>query len=305
MLKLASTSGVAIVGPAGQRRRAPDAARVKGSATWRSWCASAQYGRAHHRATSGVVTIVLSCAIQRLSQIEPNRIEPGFRAQVREHSKDLRRILAHTSAQARGPATVGPSNEPLPKARPETFASTTTRSGFSEESKARICSATAGKVNRSAPWEATCRDRRAAARRRKSILSRGSQRARPARPFQAFPRTRHDAHVREDHTTPRLGGRLPPPDQFNHNTLAMFILPRQSDDHTAGDGLGRTPVEPKIAPRRLPDVNVEGDDGAAINPAKLTAGVALALLGPPGYSGKPTRRRLDIFAREHRRHSEL
>src|SRR5579863_6092120 len=59
---------------------------------------------------------------------------------------------------------------------------------------------------------------------------------------------------------PRLGGRLPPPDQFNHSIRAMFVPPHQRDGDAANDRLCRLAAEAEIAAQQLPCVDVEGDD---------------------------------------------
>src|ERR1700674_5382231 len=59
---------------------------------------------------------------------------------------------------------------------------------------------------------------------------------------------------------PRLGGRLPPPDQFNHSILAMsFLRACYAIDHLTNDRLGGSSAQLSVAPQDLPDIDI-GED---------------------------------------------
>src|SRR5579883_1626023 len=59
---------------------------------------------------------------------------------------------------------------------------------------------------------------------------------------------------------PKLGGRLPPPDQLSQMILAMFFLPDQAEHSALCSRLSRSTRQAEVSAKQLPRVDVEGDD---------------------------------------------
>src|SRR5579883_683350 len=71
---------------------------------------------------------------------------------------------------------------------------------------------------------------------------------------------------------PRLGGRFPPPDQFNHRIFAICrLLQRYPINHLANDRLGGAATELAVTTQQLPHIDI-GEDGQHFR--QFGAGVA-------------------------------
>src|SRR6185312_7738091 len=61
---------------------------------------------------------------------------------------------------------------------------------------------------------------------------------------------------------PRLGGRLPPPDQFSQSILAIAAPPYESKDHPPCRGLCCSTGQAKVSAKQFPGIDIEGDNQA-------------------------------------------
>src|SRR3569832_2251626 len=61
---------------------------------------------------------------------------------------------------------------------------------------------------------------------------------------------------------PRLGGRLPPPDQFSQSILAIAAPPDETNNHSFCSCLCCSAGQSEIPTKQLPGINIERDDQA-------------------------------------------